>query len=598
MVDERLLEYFVFNESITTKELNTLEFDLKKINELIEMNFLKRKQRGVYILFDVEPLYCYGKKLITEKKQQKAWQCFARCLEITPNHPGASFQFFFEHIRNKNYDEALKYFDGVFNNDNAYYRGDTNTYLLLLFELTELPEKYKEIIPTIKLNDLEPLEDDKRYPDKNKLRDMRKDIFNRKYGQAMSNLNYIIYSREDGKQKVQDLLIKTLLVQIIKLKRQQYESLFAWLSNKEYLKMIEMFEIIREKSGLTIIENACYCILKTIIQIEGDGFFKKPEPIETKDLFEALNFENYELALELNESFNTEKGIDSNKTFITLLLRDLVLLINSFEKKEEIELEEELPKEQDKKLEPSNSFPENLISGYYNEALIILQKYLKSANKEDYMFLMVNLLKGSLIEGDADFIRPLVFLNSIIEDDFMLDTTCCLDMFFRSLSERKYNNARIYLTIISEADKFIKQDIDIKILEQVLALSENLSKRSNPEDIEIIEAIYNEMISKIEDDNVEEPTKINNCELPSIENSISLVSQSVFEMVESGVPIDEACKGFHLDIQSAMLVKLDIATIYYNNGQKDYAYQIIESVQNESRKSEPVKQKLRTLLGG
>ena len=76
---------------------------------------------------------------------EKAVKCFKTCYELEPNNINVLLQLFYQSIIGEEYEDALKYFDGIFNsndsNDNNI--ADNYLYLYLLGYITDIPDKYK-----------------------------------------------------------------------------------------------------------------------------------------------------------------------------------------------------------------------------------------------------------------------------------------------------------------------------------------------------------------------------------------------------------------------------------------------------------------------
>ena len=147
-----LYESMMKVEFITTKEIKELGFTQHEIAKLVEEGILIRVQRGFYNFGNVDSLYLYGKSLIDSKKREEGLEVFKRCYALDSTNVNVALQLMLNNVKNKEYDEILKYYDVLYNSDNTNIR--YLYYLYLISFIIELPEHYKDIVKDLKPQDL------------------------------------------------------------------------------------------------------------------------------------------------------------------------------------------------------------------------------------------------------------------------------------------------------------------------------------------------------------------------------------------------------------------------------------------------------------
>jgi len=247
--DEKLNKLFdlvIENEELTTKVLNNCDFNSRDINKLIDEGIITRVKRGHYTILFTEKLYHYGRFLISLNEYKKANKCFEKCYELNPNHHSTCFQLFLRAIQEKDYSKAFTYFDTFYDNENGKYKKDSNFYLYLLNHITDIPEKYKEIVKDMSFNDMKISFDDKRYYKIYEQNGVRLSAIRGDYSHAAYMLDKLM--KENNRTTVQDIITETLLYQALTVKKNHKRTIVNLNSN----------EILNAPSK--------YCMVKLVFQ--------------------------------------------------------------------------------------------------------------------------------------------------------------------------------------------------------------------------------------------------------------------------------------------------------------------------------------------
>ena len=491
---KNLYEGIVNGNELTTKELNSYGFNSKDLSDLIEQGSLERIKRGYYSFLTIDDLFYYGKKLIAEKEYEKATKCFEKCYELDPTHSGACFQLFLRSINKKDYEAAFRYFDVLSNTDNPYYSADSNFYLYLLSIITNVPEKHKDYARYLKMEDIRVDFHDKRYEDIPAQNKIRIAVLQRKFPYALKQLKDL--TTKHGTLTVQDIITRTLLFQAVEAETLSKNTLLELAKTKQYDEMISYLEDKQQRHNLSLTDSYTLKLTKELLNIQDSHISPEKRIFQTEKLFEAIDGCNYELALQLSNSYNQKNNINSAENTINLLLSDMVELIHQLASptqhneeeqivSKEIEMITEEPIVVSQPIKDSNATFSDVI-GYLmksdlENAFRTLRNYMTSINKSEYEFLIIDLIKLSLIEKDIAFTKPMIALTYVSRENFNFDISSYIQDFYVTLSQNRFDEARIYLDIISKANKIGQDCILTEGLVQVLNSAEQMIqyKRNN-----------------------------------------------------------------------------------------------------------------------
>ncbi len=491
------------NKELTTKELNSYGFNGKDLTDLINDGVLERVRRGYYSFLSIDNLFYYGKQLIASKEYDKATTCFLKCFELNPNHKGACFQLFLRSIQNRNYKNAFEYYEHFYYSENKYYNNDSNFYLYLLSMITKLPKKHKEYAKYLKYEDIRIDFDDKRFEDPYSQNKVRISAFNQRFNLASKQLDELI--KQKGRISVQDIIVKTLLSQAIEMQINLKSNIINLAIQKKYDEIISCLEEVQKNHHLSTADECILFLVKEISKFKETGIIPEKEIVSTNKLFEAINGKNFELALSLSREYIEKNNIDSNDNAIFILLTDITELFKTKTNKlNEQPIIESVKKEViptiEKVVQKTNPVPidSNItfatIIGYlmqndFDNSFKSLRGYLNNINKIEYEFLIIDLIKVSLIEQDLAFSKPMIALTYIARENFTFDISKYIQNFYETLAQNKLAEARIYLDIIANANKLGQACILTDGLEQVLNNTEKmLNYKRNNEVLDKIDA--------------------------------------------------------------------------------------------------------------
>jgi len=463
---EKLYDGVIDGISLTTKKLNEYGFNSMDIKKLIDDKIIERVKRGYFHFIDINNLLCYGKKLCTLDKRERANLCFSKCHEIDPDNLSACFQLFIGSIQDRNYEKAFELFDKLSYSKNEFYNIDSNFHLYLLNYITDVPEKYREQARFIKYSDVKIPENDKRGSDILSYNRVRSNAMKGKFTFAYKLLNEIV--KKNGEYTVQDVIEKCLLGHVIMAEEKSRKYVNYLVKEKRYEEIIQYYDDKRQKHNLNTMEECIARLSEEYLKIKKTSTIPKPKLNDINNLFEAIDANRFDLALNYNLEFNNQHNINNEENATYNILCDICELINylknsNLKEKENIK-SIDIPTTR-KALENKQldidllSINSSLIDNDIDLASTKIKDYLKKVGKDEYEYIITNLIKLSIVKKDISFIEPMLELSFMINDDYQFNTTSYIQKFYLALSKSKFDEAEILLNIINKAFKITNESV-------------------------------------------------------------------------------------------------------------------------------------------
>ena len=471
-----LYESMMKVEFITTKEIKELGFTQHEIAKLVEEGILIRVQRGFYNFGNVDSLYLYGKSLIDSKKREEGLEVFKRCYALDSTNVNVALQLMLNNVKNKEYDEILKYYDVLYNSDNTNIR--YLYYLYLISFIIELPEHYKDIVKDLKPQDLMVEEID---PYTRLLNNTIGLVFNGKLPYAYSKR---AGWHSDKPKGVGDYTEITILKEAVACNVEKKKRIESCIIEENYDEAIELLSQEAEVRELPVYNKYVNFLLNDIVRMIN---FKEVHDVVSVDyrvgnLFVAIDNYDYELAIKLSEEHNKANNMDNSKSLIYVLLDRIIKL-----KKEILNIvdEEEIVVDKNDQIimpEVIDIVEETVdkpvtysqVVGYIlsnDEAsyATALASYLRDLGVPYYYSLITSLIEINKIKG-IGINKILTILTQIANDSYVFNENEYIDLFYESVIRREFEVASLYL-IILEAVSSLSDDM-ISELNNVMKMYE------------------------------------------------------------------------------------------------------------------------------
>lgn len=486
----QLYQEIIKGTKLTTKELNSYGFTGKDLKKLIEAGKLERIKIGLYQFIDLETLLELGKQSINRKEYDKAELYFKKCYELDNTNLKVLYRLFLQSIKDKKYDETIKYYENLSNSKNPYYIPDYNLYIYLLNTITELPEKYQEYAKNIQLKDVGVLVNDKRYKDAIAENRIRLAIINKSFKFALKQLNDMTTKKQDN--TIYDVVLRTLIIDAIDKENLNTQKILELSKNKKYQEIINILNEKEKKQNITILEKYIIKLSETIINIKENKQIPTTNFDITDNVYEAIQRNNYELALEISINHSKKYNLDSTNNIMCILLTevcDLIKEIKNNKNQEDIKLEE-----QSKPTIQLTDIITHLIQNDIDVSLENIKEYLNNKNQKEYEFLITNLIKISILEEDITYSKAILVLINLNRNNYQFDISNYIEEFYIALSQNKLEIAKVYLDIINNAKK----------IGQSYAFTENLEKVLE----QATETVNKKILRKQKEENEEQQVEI------------------------------------------------------------------------------------------
>jgi len=482
----RLYEVSI-NGELTTKELNSYGLNSKDITKLINEGIIIRIERGHYDLLDFKGLYTYGQELMRNKEREKAIKCYKKVFDFDDKNR-VSFVLFLNSIYTNDYEEAFKYFKVLYTAKNIYLKADCNLYLYLLSYITEVPQIYQNIVKNMEISDIKVNADDRRYSDIASLNKSIAAAFQQKFSYALKLLND--FGNAIKKLPITLMLVKFLLKQAINIEQKTNKILKEMAQNKEYEQIIEFLENKEKNHNLGWVNSYVLVLAKDAIKISKTKEVPEIKDLVQDNIFTAIDAYNYELALSLNEEYNKKLNISTDNV-LSIMLKNMCEIIKQI-KLEKQHQNLDISESNDEEIEVFKVEDESVLEIPKTPDFIDIIKYLMnnelekaklcinalmiSRGKEEYLFLINDLINLSLLENDIAYTKPMHTLMKINNGNYKFNIQEFIENFYIALSQNKFKEARIYLNIISNCHKLGNFTIMTEGLLQILENAEKIIK--------------------------------------------------------------------------------------------------------------------------
>jgi len=458
---------FEENVDLTTRDLKSCGFSSSEITKLVEEGIIERVSRGKYKKIktieeeqnDVESLLEQGKILRAQNRLVEAKKYFEKCLETYPDDIEINLLLADISISNQKYQEAyniLKNLQVVAHEEG--YQKEINLYLYLLSYCVELSEEEKSIINDYPLSTLIFDENDAKFNNVNEFNRIVANAYYKKYSRARFLLNDLI---NDDASSFEYQFIKKILNILISKTKNNYKKINGFIADGSYDEVLKLLEEKQQLEGLSFKEQMMLSIVIDMVELKNSGTIPAVKDVNSIDFKEAIENKDYKLDLELNNKYYENKG-----TIVEVdLIRILVLNINEMidDKKEELRKKKEA-----EAVATFSDVVQCLLKQDVDSVYKKLHSYLKSINKEQYEFLLIDLIKISALENDKIFTKPMMALTYISKDNFKFDIDTYVQNFYESVSKNELKKAQVYLDILSKARNLGYEFNASDLLNQVL----------------------------------------------------------------------------------------------------------------------------------
>ena len=404
------------------------------------MGIIERFKRGYYTFVGLNELFNYGKQINKLGEYDKSIICFDKCSELAANDKTLYLPLFISYIINMEYEKSLKCLIQLIKFGSENERKNDIFYLYLLSHIIKLPEAYEKLLGDynqIKNNILYKAYNEKIYLQNG----IRLSAINQKFTLALNQQKNL--DNAYG-YTTMSFITNRLLNAIISKQFRVNQQILQLIDNKKYDKIVELINSEKTYNNRNMTEYYITYLAEAIIEIKNTSVIPEPEVTKTDDIYIAIDGQNYELALNLDEK-NQDEHFKVNP-IIKRLLKDINQLINSVKQGS---------KDNDEETEVCIYDKEQLNLIFYclsinnkEKAFDLLHEYLKEKGNIKYEAFLKYLIEISILIGDKFFGTPMQTLLSINNNDYYFENIDYTEYFFDSLNKNRLEEAKLYLGVI------------------------------------------------------------------------------------------------------------------------------------------------------
>lgn len=485
MINDKILNEIykiqVQNEYLTTKQLNENGLTKYDLTTLIESSKLKRIKRGYY--------------------------------QLTLDNPEVCLTLLSICIKNKNYNKAFEYIDKIAELNDESYNKDNDFILYLLSMITTIPDKYNEYTRYLRLQDIRIDFSNKRYADTDiqLQNNIRKLALNQKFVKALKEFTLL---QDNETENTQNIIIEELLSQAKEYQSHSKQIISKYTKEKEYQKLIEYLSEESKKHQLSRNNEYILNVALEILDIKRTNTIPKVQIKNTESIYETINCKNYSLALSIYTKFlKSINVLEPKNNPLYILLCDINEYIKNLKHQQN---EEKVQEEQNVYISEVSENKSQVqidvsFTGIVNSLLMKdidgclenLDQYLERINKKEYTFLLINLIKLSVIKQDINFINLLTIFTQMSSNTFEYKMSEYIEKFYEAYTEEKMEEAKIYLDILKNSYKLGQEFLLANELEQLL----NGSLLRIKSQQETQDSYADTHIQEVIPDNIEEPVE-------------------------------------------------------------------------------------------
>lgn len=481
-------------------------------------------------------------------------------------------QMFYATLKNNDYKSAFKYLDIILNFDKA------NLYIYLLSFLTEVPLKYHKHIEDFKI----------KYADINEGNNVQSkleiSILKQHFLYAEKLLNKL------DANSVEFNIIRELLKRAIKIQMTSKNNVLNLVKSKRYEEIVCFLKSKLKQHDLRKIEIYILKLANEILRIQNT--LKIPEQLDLKErkLFDAINTNNFSVALELSIENNIINNVNENDSALELLLTDLQELICILDPKENRSKKDIKYFVQDR-IDKEKIFLDKKRSELLkNKAIILLDEMPRERAKRLNKIANKYSDISSFIIGDDDKSQVVLRYNPYLDDPVSVQNLItkgnlaykegnydyCIECYLQLL---RFGTPSILVYVKLGSAYMRKYDKEKAI--EYFSIATHLSKEENGE-FDFTELIENLKCSirkpKFE---MQISDFTNDDKYYGIEN----IDEITNYIMTSNLDVESACEKLGMNIEQIDIIRLIYAREYFSHGYNAKGEEFLKVVEKRKNKS-------------
>ena len=319
MFKENIYELIIKYPNLNDNILHKYGYSDNDIKNFVKRNIIV-KFGDVYVVNNVDDLMKYYNTISRTRDYAKQAKILDLVLSIQPNYYNVLKQRFFVSIKLGDNETALYCFKKIYNRSMRTCFFDTKLQLYLLSKLIDVGELNKDLIG-IELKDIRIPDKDTRYQDKERKNISRAKILNNEFEEAYD----MIYSEDgyDKKLTFQELIIVSLLNRVVS----KYKNGHNYIECIQQGRYQDALVSLNKKDYPTYYDQLVKKLLEFYLNPPDQIFIEYDHP---EGLWESIESNDFRAAYDLNEKYNKDKGIDDETSPITILLTEIMNMLDLY----------------------------------------------------------------------------------------------------------------------------------------------------------------------------------------------------------------------------------------------------------------------------
>lgn len=552
---KQIINLAINRENITIHDLHMLGFINYDINNLIKDKIIEPAGNDLFKFIDYKMIYNLGKELFKED-YSKSEKYFEYCINHNCKVYSSYYRLLVSSVYNKNYQRAFNIIDVLISmNSNTkskyemeYNTANLNFYLYMLSLITEIPDKYNNLLDGININDMTfDLKLDESSNELNLLRNkIRCYAINKNFPEAQKYQDIL-----NGKE-LKDLLTDILITQYKDKCINNTYTLYSLLRDKKYVEYINFINKEKANGKLSHSKEYKEKIIFDLLEIQETDEIPIIKSFVADTRYDAIDNKNYGLALG-----NSKKCKSLSKE-----LKDICKLIDfviSCKKEDKLSLNEIY-----------NFIIINSVNHNHEEVSSFIDRYLARLNKEELSCLILKIKQYDLIINDKTMKNTLECLNCITLNQ-NISVVPFLKDYFIAISSNDIIKAKLLYSILEEFEKL------------------NLSENNTSYCKEMLPSV------SISDDNIYTDyavPQVNKLEFNNdLDNyyGISNFNEISLYILSSGLDVESACSELMLSNEETNIIRLIFAKEYYAKKYYEIGDKFVKCVEQSDKTDKVIK---------
>lgn len=346
-------------KKITRDELYELGVDDDYIEFTLENEILFQIDDNTYTMGNAKHLLYYGRGLIEEEEYEAANNVFDCAYDVDMTDFEINFQLFYRTLKQIKVKRShiFRYFDvvykGLVDSGREY---DANYYVFLLGNLygtNDIDKKndanpfdrYRKIFVDLEEDDILLIDGDRESNEKNML---RKGAFSNSYHKVTTMVDKLFTGKSS--LSFDEMLEKELLLKWLARKRDVNSKLAVYLKDEKILDVKILLDREDERRNLSNKNEYVLKLANSYLMIKDTGIIPYSK-YNGDNIFDAIDGNNYELALKLEEEYSKDHNITKKSALhMMLVILNKMIKTNGVEVVNETTSRIEVPEEKKNEL--------------------------------------------------------------------------------------------------------------------------------------------------------------------------------------------------------------------------------------------------------